>query len=73
MLENLRDEYCPRCQSLTIEFNQDHGFYKCLSCGEVWAHDDDDPDYDEMILPDKYTEGFPYPEIRLGRNAPDGN
>jgi hypothetical protein len=70
--DNLEPVICD-CGSKKVVFEQGHGYYHCLDCDEVWAFDDDDPDYDEMILPDEYTEGFPYPEIKLGRKVPDGD
>ncbi|BAZ38666.1 hypothetical protein NIES4101_46060 [Calothrix sp. NIES-4101] len=38
---------CPKCNSLKVEYNKEYGFYRCESCGETWAFDKDDPDYDE--------------------------
>lgn len=35
------------CQHPNPIFNQEFGFYQCPLCGEVWAYDEDDPDYTE--------------------------
>ncbi|MDB9460011.1 hypothetical protein PN473_16625 [Dolichospermum circinale CS-545/17] len=35
------------CKHPNPEFNEEFGFYQCPLCGEVWAFDEDDPDYKE--------------------------
>lgn len=52
---NIIESQCPVCNSLKTEFDQVHGFYKCLDCKHVWTFDRDDPDHDEgEYLPEKY-------------------
>jgi ribosomal protein L37AE/L43A len=41
------EEVCEQCNSPHNEYNPTEGFYTCLSCGAVWAYDEDDPDYDD--------------------------
>ena len=41
-------ELCPKCGSTETTFNQTYGFWICNKCKETWAHDEDDPDYDEI-------------------------
>jgi transcription initiation factor TFIIIB Brf1 subunit/transcription initiation factor TFIIB len=43
------EEVCEQCNSLNVMFDSQHGFYRCLACGYVWANDEDDPDYDEYL------------------------
>lgn len=51
------EEVCGVCNSPHNEYNPTEGFYTCLSCGAVWAYDEDDPDYDEDdYLPEKYKQ-----------------
>lgn len=42
------DKACDNCGSTNIVFEKGHGFYHCLDCHQVWAFDEDDPDYDEV-------------------------
>ena len=42
-------ETCTNCGSKNVYFDQEFGFFKCESCSRVWASDEDDPDYDDLI------------------------
>lgn len=53
---------CTQCHSPKIEFNQDHGFYKCLNCGHLWGYDQDDPDYEESAIQQLFGD-FPYNQV----------
>ena len=44
---------CKKCNSNSTQFNQEHGFWKCDTCSNIWAYDKDDPDYDEREVCDK--------------------
>ncbi|MBD2609574.1 hypothetical protein H6G81_35070 [Scytonema hofmannii FACHB-248] len=33
----------------THQFDQEFGFFKCETCSRVWASDEDDPDYSELM------------------------
>jgi hypothetical protein len=48
---------CDNCGSDRVWFNAEFRFYKCETCRTVWACDEDDPDYDELIdeSSDKYA------------------
>jgi ribosomal protein L37AE/L43A len=41
------DELCPNCNSEHTIYNSDYGFWQCEECSNVWAYNEDDPDYDE--------------------------
>lgn len=46
--DNLEPVVCD-CGSKNVVFEQGHGYYHCLECDQVWARDEDDPDYDEYL------------------------
>lgn len=48
--QELPDKFCSQCGSTEIIYDEDFGFYKCLSsqCDHCWGYDEDDPDYDEL-------------------------
>ncbi|BBD64493.1 hypothetical protein NIES4072_18450 [Nostoc commune NIES-4072] len=41
---------CPRCDSTTLDYEENQGFWLCLDCGHLWALDADDPDYDDTKI-----------------------
>lgn len=41
-------EECLNCGSIDSIFDEPNGFYKCNVCQNVWAFDEDDPDYREL-------------------------
>lgn len=45
-------EYCCKCSSVNCTFHETDGYWECRECGTVWAYDEDDPDYDELIKVD---------------------
>ncbi len=45
-------EKCPSCNSTNTAFNNEFGYHQCNECGNHWAHDKDDPDYEEFIIDD---------------------
>jgi transcription initiation factor TFIIIB Brf1 subunit/transcription initiation factor TFIIB len=55
-----KDSSCPECGSTNIVFDEVFGFYTCTSCTHVWAHDEDDPDYDDDIV----DFGDDYPDYK---------
>ncbi|MCC3405202.1 MAG: hypothetical protein JGK17_06320 [Microcoleus sp. PH2017_10_PVI_O_A] len=53
---------CPKCGSTNIVFDEVFGFYTCTSCAHIWAHDEDDPDYDDIV---DFSEDYPgYEKVR---------
>ncbi|MBW4598715.1 MAG: hypothetical protein KME29_03775 [Calothrix sp. FI2-JRJ7] len=38
---------CKKCGTSTVVYDLEYRFYKCKTCGEYWAYDKDDPDYEE--------------------------
>lgn len=42
-------ETCKDCGSIHCTFNRSFGYWTCDNCLSVWAYDEDDPDYDELI------------------------
>ncbi|GAX46279.1 hypothetical protein NIES4075_73000 [Tolypothrix sp. NIES-4075] len=40
---------CSNCGSDRVYFDQEFGSYNCETCGTVWARDEDDPDYNELL------------------------
>jgi DNA-directed RNA polymerase subunit M/transcription elongation factor TFIIS len=42
-------ETCTNCGSERVYFDQLFGFFKCETCDRVWASDEDDPDYTELM------------------------
>lgn len=43
-------EHCPNCNSEHTIYDSDHGFWQCEECSNVWAYDEDDPDYDDPVV-----------------------
>ncbi len=41
---------CPHCESSRINYVQTYGYWECDNCGNIWALDKDDPDYDARPL-----------------------
>jgi len=41
-------EPCPTCGSTHTVYEAVYRFWKCEDCSGVWAHDADDPDYEEV-------------------------
>ena len=41
------NEQCPNCGSSNTSYDEAFGFHKCEDCSELWAHDKDDPDYED--------------------------
>jgi hypothetical protein len=67
-------EHCPNCNSEHTIYDSDHGFWQCEECSNVWAYDEDDPDYEEIedlptieemagILADEKPENKVEPEL----------
>lgn len=42
------EEQCPKCGSLSSDFDEFGRFYECNICKNLWAFDKDDPDYDDV-------------------------
>jgi hypothetical protein len=42
-----KDSSCTECGSTNIVFGEVFRF--CTSCTHLWAHDEDDPDYDDIV------------------------
>ncbi|BDA69321.1 hypothetical protein CAL7716_034870 [Calothrix sp. PCC 7716] len=38
---------CQKCGASNVIFDGEYGYYKCKTCGDYWAFDKDDPDYQE--------------------------
>lgn len=39
---------CIKCGTRDCHYVETYGYYRCGSCGEVWAYVEDDPDYNEL-------------------------
>ncbi|AFY31625.1 hypothetical protein Cal7507_1151 [Calothrix sp. PCC 7507] len=46
---NSKPTNCPKCSSDNLQENKPYGYWECLDCGQYWALDADDPDYEEML------------------------
>jgi ribosomal protein L37AE/L43A len=42
---------CPKCSTHQTRLDVTYGFWQCDFCGEVWGYAEDDPDYDEVLIP----------------------
>lgn len=49
-MANSNEKLCPECGSSRTNYVPTYGFWECEECGEVWGHDEDDPDHDEESL-----------------------
>lgn len=43
------DRDCPHCGSSTPKLDEVFGYYACRDCSHVWAHDRDDPDWEDYM------------------------
>ncbi len=48
-MSDLKTLNCTNCGSHKVRYDAEFGFYKCESCSTVWARDEDDPDWDELV------------------------
>jgi ribosomal protein L37AE/L43A len=40
-------EFCQKCNSPKVFYNEEFDFWTCETCGEHWSDGKNDPDYDE--------------------------
>ncbi|MDM9582297.1 hypothetical protein [Nostoc sp. GT001] len=46
----MTNETCPKCNCTTLQYQENYGYWECLDCGQAWARDADDPDYDDTKI-----------------------
>jgi ribosomal protein L37AE/L43A len=51
MVKLTEGDECPKCSSHQTRLDTTYGYWQCDRCQEVWGYAEDDPDYDEAMLP----------------------